>query len=82
MTTVGGAGGLNNKLLLVKGELDGVPLTLLIDSGATHNFISPKLLQAHQGREWSVSSSPLTSVRMGDGKAVAATKQQVTAKRL
>jgi hypothetical protein len=81
LLSVGGASGLNNQLLLVQGELDGIPLTLLIDSGATHNFISSKLLQAHQD-EWSVSPSQLSSVRMGDGKAVAATKQQVTARRL
>ena len=66
-----------NGLLLVQGELDSVPLTLLIDSGATHNFIALSLVQQHASR-WPTSPSPLSAVRMGDGKSIPAARQQVT----
>jgi len=81
LTTRGPSSSSSSKLLLLRGEIDSIPLTFLIDSGATHNFISPKLLKEHSDR-WAVSSSPLTSVRMGDGNSVATTRQQVTAKSL
>jgi hypothetical protein len=37
---------------------------ILVDSGATHNFVSEKLVQK---MGWSVVETPLMSIKLGDG---------------
>lgn len=68
-----------DSLLLIHGHIDGWSATLMVDSGASHNFVSTTFAQRHQ---LATSASPLTAVRMGDGKSVSAPGQQVRAKKL
>lgn len=35
-----------SKTMRLEGFLEGVPLTVLIDSGASHNFITPTVVSA------------------------------------
>lgn len=48
----------------LKGEIQGVPSLMLVDSGATHNFISKKLVHA---MGWKVEDTIPLPVKMGDG---------------
>lgn len=53
----------------LEGAVQGVPILILVDSGATHNFISIKLVEA---MGWHVESTRKMRIRLGDGhKAVA-----------
>ncbi|GAU31427.1 hypothetical protein TSUD_221980 [Trifolium subterraneum] len=51
-------------VLAFQGEVCGVPVLILIDSGATHNFISQKLVKK---MGWEVEETPLMNIKLGDG---------------
>nr|KYP45665.1 hypothetical protein KK1_032780 [Cajanus cajan] len=48
----------------LRGQVRGIPLFVLVDSGATHNFISKKLVEA-MGWSWEPTKS--MNILMGDG---------------
>lgn len=53
----------------LQGSIHGVPIMILIDSGATHNFISKRVVEV---MGWIVQSTPALRIRLGDGhKAIA-----------
>lgn len=53
----------------LQGSIHGVPIVILIDSGATHNFISKRVVEV---MGWIVQSTPALRIRLGDGhKAIA-----------
>ncbi|MCH79689.1 Ty3/gypsy retrotransposon protein [Trifolium medium] len=47
-----------------QGSIQGVEVLILVDSGATHNFISKKLV--HQ-MDWAIDTTPQMKVKLGDG---------------
>jgi hypothetical protein len=47
-----------------QGEIHGVPVLVLVDSGATHKFISQKLVQK---MGWPVEGTPQMKIKLGDG---------------
>ncbi|GAU42300.1 hypothetical protein TSUD_136860 [Trifolium subterraneum] len=51
-----------------QGTIHGVEVLILVDSGATHNFISQKLV--HQ-MDWLVDATPHLNVKLGNGVQVA-----------
>ncbi|GAU22407.1 hypothetical protein TSUD_122930 [Trifolium subterraneum] len=51
-----------------QGTIHGVEVLVLIDSGATHNFISQKLV--HQ-MDWGVDTTPHLNVKLGNGFQIA-----------
>ncbi|KAJ1400448.1 Aspartic peptidase, active site [Sesbania bispinosa] len=64
------------KTLKLEGFVNGIPILILVDSGATHNFISPKVVKAlgisvekadkglgHSIGRWISSISPKEYVR-------------------
>ncbi|WJX52291.1 hypothetical protein P8452_38420 [Trifolium repens] len=54
----------NHQTVKFQGLIRGVPVLVLVDSGATHNFISQKLVYK---LEWPVSDTPDMSIKLGDG---------------
>ncbi|PNX97977.1 hypothetical protein L195_g021217, partial [Trifolium pratense] len=48
----------------LKGTIHEVPVSILIDSGATHNFISHHLVHK---MNWSVDNTPSMRIKLGDG---------------
>lgn len=56
--------GQETKPMKLKGTLQGVPILLLVDSGATHNFISQKLVRA---MGWQVEETTPLHIKLGDG---------------
>ncbi|KAD2803904.1 hypothetical protein E3N88_37281 [Mikania micrantha] len=62
ISTCGGA-----KTLKFEGTLQGIPISLMVDSGATHNFISRRLVMALGLRASSFSGIHIT---LGDGYSV------------
>ena len=48
----------------LRGKIQGVPILVLVDSGATHNFISHKLVKA---MGWSVKATAPLHIKLGDG---------------
>ncbi|MCH83576.1 RNA-directed DNA polymerase (Reverse transcriptase) [Trifolium medium] len=54
----------NNKTVKFQGEMCGVPVLVLVDSGATHNFISQKLVRK---LELPVEETPVMSIKLGHG---------------
>ena len=50
--------------LKLQGELQGIPIQVLIDSGASHNFISRKLVSK---LDLPTSSFSSLYIRLGDG---------------
>lgn len=52
------------RTMKLKGEVQGVPILLLVDSGATHNFISHKLVKA---MGWCVDPTTSLQIKLGDG---------------
>ncbi|GAU25314.1 hypothetical protein TSUD_375770, partial [Trifolium subterraneum] len=54
----------NHKTVKFQGQICGVPVLILVDSGATHNFVSQKLVQK---MGWTVEETPLMSIKLGDG---------------
>jgi predicted aspartyl protease len=51
-----------------QGSINGVEVLILVDSGATHNFLSQKL--AHH-MDWAIESTPQMKVKLGNGVQVA-----------
>ena len=47
-----------------QGEIQGVPVLVLVDSGATHNFISQKLVGK---MDWVVERTSQMRIKLGDG---------------
>lgn len=47
-----------------QGKIQGVPVVILVDSGATHNFIDQKLVRR---MGWKVEETPNMTIRLGDG---------------
>jgi predicted aspartyl protease len=54
----------NHQTIKFQGLIRGVPVLVLVDSGATHNFISQKLVYK---MEWPVSTTPEMTIKLGDG---------------
>lgn len=54
----------NHKTVKLQGRICGVPVLILVDSGATHNFVSQKLVHK---MEWSIEETPSLSIKLGDG---------------
>lgn len=52
------------RTMKLRGKVHGVPILLLVDSGATHNFISQKLVRA---MGWQVDETTLLHIKLGDG---------------
>lgn len=48
----------------LQGTINGVPILVLVDSGATHNFIDHKLVQR---MGWEVEDTPRMTIKLGDG---------------
>ncbi|XP_057416557.1 uncharacterized protein LOC130711103 [Lotus japonicus] len=48
----------------LQGTIRGVPVLVLVDSGATHNFIDLKLVQR---MSWEIEDTPRMSIKLGDG---------------
>jgi hypothetical protein len=48
----------------LKGAVGGVPVVILVDSGATHNFVDKRLVQK---MSWAVDNSTSMSIKLGDG---------------
>ncbi|GAU46429.1 hypothetical protein TSUD_402070 [Trifolium subterraneum] len=48
----------------LKGTIQGVPVLILIDSGATHNFISYPLVHK---MNWEIEETPPMNIKLGDG---------------
>ncbi|GAU45110.1 hypothetical protein TSUD_183180 [Trifolium subterraneum] len=48
----------------LKGNIHGMPVLILIDSGATHNFISYPLVHK---MNWNVENTPPMNIKLGDG---------------
>lgn len=48
----------------LQGKVRGVPVLVLVDSGATHNFVDHKVVQR---MSWEVEDTPRMSIKLGDG---------------
>ncbi|MCH81106.1 RNA-directed DNA polymerase (Reverse transcriptase), partial [Trifolium medium] len=59
----------NHQTMKFQGTIYGVEVLILIDSGATHNFISQRLVH-HM--DWSVENTPQMQVKLGNGVQIAA----------
>ncbi|MCH83458.1 RNA-directed DNA polymerase (Reverse transcriptase) [Trifolium medium] len=59
----------NHQTMKFQGTIDGVGVLILIDSGATHNFISQKLVHH---LDWPIESTPQMQVKLGNGVQIAA----------
>ncbi|XP_073219539.1 uncharacterized protein [Cicer arietinum] len=59
----------NVRTIKLEGRVQGIPLLVLVDSGATHNFISHKLVRS---MGWPVEGTTPLNVKMGDGFKVVA----------
>ncbi|RDY02004.1 hypothetical protein CR513_14592, partial [Mucuna pruriens] len=61
--------GVRPQTMKLRGLVEGVPFLILVDSGATHNFISRRLVAA---TDWSVKETKPMRIKLGDGyKSVA-----------
>ena len=54
----------NHHTVKFQGIVRGVPVLILVDSGATHNFISQKLVYK---MDWPVDDTPERRIKLGDG---------------
>lgn len=54
----------NHHTVKFQGIVRGVPVLILVDSGATHNFISQKLVYK---MDWPVDDTPEMRIKLGDG---------------
>jgi hypothetical protein len=48
----------------LQGAIGGVPVVILVDSGATHNFVDKRLVQK---MNWAVDNSTSMCIKLGDG---------------
>ncbi|GAU49450.1 hypothetical protein TSUD_137940 [Trifolium subterraneum] len=55
---------LKPQTIKLKGTIQGVPVLILIDSGATHNFISYPLVHK---MNWEIEETPPMNIKLGDG---------------
>lgn len=55
------------KTMRLEGWVNGIPVVVLVDSGASHNFISPKVVSA---LGLSINESHKMGVRLGDGHRI------------
>ncbi|MCI23743.1 hypothetical protein A2U01_0044925, partial [Trifolium medium] len=58
----------NHQTMKFQGTICGVEVLILLDSGATHNFISHKLV--HQ-MDWPIEVTPQMRVKLGNGVQIA-----------
>lgn len=56
--------GQETRTIRLRGKIQDVPILLLVDSGATHNFISQKLVRA---MGWQVNDTTSLHIKLGDG---------------
>lgn len=56
-----------NRTMKIEGKIENVDVLVLIDSGASHNFISPQVTNA-LGLE--ITPDPARSIKLGDGHRV------------
>lgn len=54
----------NHQTVKFQGQIQGVPVLVMVDSGATHNFISQKLVHK---MEWPIEETPMMNIKLGDG---------------
>ncbi|MCH86969.1 RNA-directed DNA polymerase (Reverse transcriptase), partial [Trifolium medium] len=54
----------NHKTVKFQGQICGVPVLILVDSGASHNFVSQKLVHM---MGWVVEETPMMNIKLGDG---------------
>ncbi|MCH82511.1 retrotransposon gag protein [Trifolium medium] len=54
----------NHQTVKFQGSIHGVEVLILVDSGATHNFVPQKLV--HQ-MDWPIETTPQMKVKLGDG---------------
>lgn len=52
------------QVIRFQGEVKGVPVLVLVDSGATHNFISQKLVSK---MDWPMEKTSQMRIKLGDG---------------
>nr|KYP32786.1 hypothetical protein KK1_046428 [Cajanus cajan] len=55
------------KVMKLKGQLNGLPILILVDSGASHNFVSRRVVKA---LNLPVQDTSSVSIRLGDGHRV------------
>ncbi|KAJ4764940.1 polyprotein [Rhynchospora pubera] len=60
--------------LQFKGELESTPICVLIDTGSTHSFLNPSLLQADK---WPIFPTTPLNVRIADGSAMTTSEKCV-----
>jgi hypothetical protein len=53
----------NHRTVKFQGQIHGVPVLVMVDSGATHNFISQKLVHK---MEWAIEETPMMNIKLGD----------------
>ena len=51
-------------MMKIRGTVGGIPIVLLVDSGATHDFVSKKLVEAFG---WGWENTKKMRILMGDG---------------
>ncbi|MCH79682.1 transposon Tf2-1 polyprotein, partial [Trifolium medium] len=61
---LGQTGYIKPQSIRLKGTIHEVPVSILIDSGATHNFISHHLVHK---MNWHVDNTPSMRIKLGDG---------------
>lgn len=54
----------NHQTVKFQGQIQGVPVLVMVDSGAMHNFISQKLVHK---MEWPIEETPMMNIKLGDG---------------
>lgn len=55
------------KTMRLEAKINGTPILVLIDSGASHNFVSPQVVSS---LDLEVDQSKKLAVRLGDGHRV------------
>jgi hypothetical protein len=69
-----------NSMLIVAGLLEDIPVKALVDSGATHNFISRVLVEKHEVLASALIESSASVIHGVDGKALETCGKIVNAK--
>jgi hypothetical protein len=64
---LGKLGSAKPQSIQLKGTVGGVPVVILVDSGATHNFVDRRLVQK---MSWAVDNSTSMCIKLGDGTKV------------
>ncbi|XP_073222546.1 uncharacterized protein [Cicer arietinum] len=58
--------------LRLEGTVKGIPVTMMVDTGATHNFVTPQMVAVLQ---LPVEQIPVTNAKFGNGSRVAITEK-------